>query len=100
MDAIQNNALSNGYMGIGSKTNSKENDSKTSFGDFLKNSISEVNGLQKEANLATEKLASGEEKDIHNTMIALKKAEISFELITQIQNKLMTAYDELKRMQI
>lgn len=100
MDAIKNDALSNGYIGIGPKTNLKENDSKTSFGDFLKNSISEVNGLQKEANLATQKLASGEEKDIHNTMIALKKAEISFELITQIQNKLMTAYDELKRMQI
>lgn len=71
-----------------------------SFGKLLQNSINEVNELQRDANLAAKKLVSGEEKDIHNTIIAFQKAEVSFELIVQIQSKLMTAYDELKRMQI
>ena len=73
-------------------------DSTAPFGEFLKKSLNEVNKLQKDADQAAEKLASGKEKDIHNTMIALKKAEVAFELVVQVQNKLMTAYDELKRM--
>lgn len=82
------------------KNDSKSSDMKTSFGSFLKKSINDVNKLQKDANLATQRLITGEEKDIHNTMVALQKASVSFELIVKIQNKLMTAYDELKRMQI
>jgi flagellar hook-basal body complex protein FliE len=100
MDAIKTDRFPVFDGNISPKTNSKLDEPKTSFSNYLKESINKVNSLQKEANLATERLVSGKEKDIHNTMIALKKAEVSFELIVQIQNKLLTAYDELKRMQI
>lgn len=82
------------------KSDYRSANSKNSFSKLLQKSINEVNELQKNANLAAKRLAAGEENDIHNTMIALQKAEVSFELIVQIQSKLMTAYDELKRMQI
>lgn len=82
------------------QNNNQVTESNTSFGDYLKYSINKVNGLQKEANQATQNLITGKEKDIHNTMIALQKASVSFELIVQVQNKLLTAYNELKRMQI
>lgn len=100
MDAIKNDVLSSRHNRIMLNNEPPNKTLMSSFGDFLKNSINEVNELQREANAATQKLAAGEEKDIHNTMIALQKASVSFELVVQIQNKLMTAYDELKRMQI
>jgi flagellar hook-basal body complex protein FliE len=98
MDSIKLNSLSSRDLKSLPANKPKVADSTTPFGDFLKKSLNEVNRLQKEADEAAEKLASGKEKDIHNTMIALKKAEVAFELVVQIQNKVMTAYDELKRM--
>jgi flagellar hook-basal body complex protein FliE len=83
-----------------SKDRLKNKSTTTPFCNFLKKSISEVNTLQKDANVAVKKLATGEEKDIHNTMIALQKAEVAFELVLQIQSKLIAAYDELRRMPI
>lgn len=100
MDSIKLNSLLDRDLKSLLANKPKVADSKTSFGDFLKKSLNEVNKLQKDADAAVEKFASGKEKDIHNTMIALKKAEVAFELVIQIQNKLMTAYDELKRMPV
>ena len=71
-----------------------------SFGAFLEGSISEVNKLQQEADLAIKDLASGNEVDIHNTMIAMEKAEVSFKLMMQVRNKIINAYEEVMRMQI
>jgi flagellar hook-basal body complex protein FliE len=69
-----------------------------SFGEVLTASIQEVNRLQGEANHAIEELASGETKNIHETMIALEKAEISFKLMLQVRNKILEAYQEVMRM--
>ena len=52
------------------------------------------------ADQAIDDMATGRNQDIHNTMIAMQKAEISFELVMQIRNKLMAAYDEIRRMSI
>ena len=98
MDSIKLNSFLNRDLKSLPANKPKTADSMTPFGDFLKKSLNDVNRLQKDADEAAEKLASGKDKDIHNTMIALKKAEVAFELVVQIQNKLMTAYDELKRM--
>jgi flagellar hook-basal body complex protein FliE len=70
------------------------------FGDYVKRSLAEVNGHMLNADRAINDLATGKNQDIHNTMIAMKKAEISFELVLQIRNKLMTAFDEIRRMSI
>ncbi|MDY6880734.1 MAG: flagellar hook-basal body complex protein FliE [Desulfatiglans sp.] len=71
-----------------------------SFGEILKNSINEVNKFRQEADSAVEALASGDGKDIHQTMIAIEKAEVSFKLMMQVRNKIISAYEEVMRMQI
>jgi flagellar hook-basal body complex protein FliE len=71
-----------------------------SFGELLKKSIQQVNQLQNESNAAVEKLATGQEKDIHNTMIAMEKASVSFHLTMQVRNKMIEAYQEVMRMQV
>lgn len=70
-----------------------------SFGEILKSSISEVNELQKEADQSVLDMVSGNQIDIHRTMIAMEKAGISFELMMQVRNKIITAYNEIKGMQ-
>ena len=74
--------------------------SSTPFSDYVKRSLTEVNGQMLNADQAIKDLASGKNQDIHKTMISMKKAEISFELVLQIRNKLMTAFDEIRRMSI
>lgn len=70
------------------------------FGDFLKNSIVEVNDIQTKANDSVQKLISGEEQDIHETMMLMEKAELAFKTMGQIRNKVIEAYREIMRMQI
>ncbi|HDM09950.1 MAG TPA: flagellar hook-basal body complex protein FliE [Desulfobacteraceae bacterium] len=71
-----------------------------SFGEMLESAISEVDQLQREADGAIKELATGKEKDIHHTMIALEKASVSFQLMMQVRNKIIAAYEEIMRMQI
>ncbi len=70
------------------------------FGALLENSIDEINNLHKEAEKATVELASGNKKNIHQTMIALEKASVSFQMMMQVRNKIVAAYDEIKRMSV
>lgn len=70
------------------------------FGSFLKGAIGDVNKLQHEANQAAEALVAGRSEDVHNTMIALQKADVSFQLLMQIRNKVVSAYETVMRMQI
>jgi flagellar hook-basal body complex protein FliE len=72
----------------------------TSFGAVLKGTIDQVNQVQMEADQAIKELAAGNEKDIHQTMIALEKAEVSFQLMMQVRNKIVSAYEEIMRMQV
>jgi flagellar hook-basal body complex protein FliE len=67
-----------------------------SFGEMLKSSINEVDRLHKEADKALQDMALGKGKGIHETMIALEKAEISFQLMMQVRNKIIAAYEQVK----
>jgi len=85
--------LMNNEATITEKTN-------TSFSEVLKDSISKVSELEKEANQQTEQLVKMESQDIHNTLIAVEKADLSFQLMMQIRNKIINAYEEIMRMQV
>lgn len=71
-----------------------------SFVDTLKDAIGDVNNLCQEADRAVQELATGKDKDIHNTMIALEKAEVSFQLMMQVRNKIISAYETIMRMSV
>ena len=70
------------------------------FGEVLTGAISEVDKLHHEADQAVEALAAGRSADVHNTMIALQKADVSFQLLMQIRNKVVSAYETVMRMQV
>lgn len=78
----------------------KDKVQEKSFGEILKGHLVEVNQLQTSADASAQKLASGQDKDIHNTMIAMEKADVAFQLTLQVRNKVLEAYQEIMRMQV
>jgi len=78
----------------------KTNITDKTFADTLKSSISDVNRLQVETDTAIREMVAGNQKNIHEVMVSMEKASISLELLVQVRNKIIAAYDEIKRMQI
>lgn len=68
----------------------------TSFSKML----DEVNSLQMAADKKIEEFATSKEKDLHGTMIAMQKADVSLRLLLQVRSKLTSAYQEITRMQL
>ena len=101
MDPITIRTIAPNSIANQSLVERKDNSEKTerSFGQWLQQSLSEVNDLQQQADASAQRLIAGENKDIHGTMIAMQEASISFNLVMQIRNKVISAYDEIKRMQ-
>ena len=71
-----------------------------SFGEFLADSINDVNSLQVQANKAMERLATGETNNIQEVMLAANKAEVAFKTMNQVRSKVIDAYREIMRMQL
>ncbi|MCZ6533212.1 MAG: flagellar hook-basal body complex protein FliE [SAR324 cluster bacterium] len=62
--------------------------------------LNEVNTLQVAADKKIEEFATSKEKDLHGTMIAMQKADVSLRLLLQVRAKLTTAYQEIMRTQL
>ncbi len=67
------------------------------FGKVLREAMESVNNSENEANALAAGLASGEHANIHETMIAMEKAGITFRLATKVQAKVLDAYKEIMR---
>lgn len=71
-----------------------------SFVDTLKQAINTVDGLQKDADVKMQQLATGKSQNIHDTMIAAEKADLALRLMLQVRNKIVDAYQEIMKMQV
>ena len=73
----------------------------TDFAQVLQNSIDKVNQTQQSANQMAEKLAAGDtSQNLHEVMIALQTASVSFQEMVQVRNKLVTAYQDVMNMPV
>ncbi len=81
------------------KTTKGQADS-TGFGEVLRNSLESVNNNIQEATQMAEGLVSGQHSNIHETMIAMEKSTVSFRMLTKVQQKVITAYQDVMRMQV
>jgi len=70
------------------------------FGELVKDFISEVNALQKKADLAAGQLVTGEAENLHQVMLAVGKASLALSLMVEVRNKVLEAYREIMRMQM
>ena len=70
-----------------------------SFTNFLEAQINDVNQLQVEADQAVTAMATGRSHNLHEMMLALDRADVSFRLMTKVRNKAVEAYQEIMRLQ-
>ena len=75
-------------------------DKRPGFADHVKATLANTNDLQFQAKTAMEELAPGRNGNIHETLLSMSKAETSFKMIQQVRNKVLTAYQEILRMQM
>jgi flagellar hook-basal body complex protein FliE len=70
------------------------------FGKYLGEMIDKVNSAQIQSDKAVQQLVTGETKSLHEAMIAMEKASISFQFVSQVRNKAVEAYQEIMRMPV
>ena len=70
------------------------------FADILKDSVEKVNLYQGQADVAIKEMIAGRNKNIHETMLTIERADTSLKLMMQVRNKILDAYREIMRMQV
>ncbi len=71
-----------------------------SFAHFLSDHVSTTNSQLLAADHALQQLAGGHAQSLHQTMLTLEEAKLSFQFLEQIRNRLMSAYQDILREQI
>ena len=69
------------------------------FGDVLKTAISQVSNLQGSAETQVNTLLQGGNADMSKVMISVEKADVAFQLMMQVRNKIVAAYQDIEKMQ-
>lgn len=75
-------------------------DTASKFGTWFSQQLGEVNGKLQRADVELQRLAAGESESLHQVMINLEEARLSFQLLMQVRNRALEAYQEIIRMQI
>ena len=71
-----------------------------SFVDQLQSALGEVQNLRADKDEMVDAMVRGEVTEVHDVMIAAKEAQLAFELLLEVRNKLLEGYQELMRMQV
>ncbi len=71
-----------------------------SFQDLLQGSIGKVEQVKNDAAAAVDRFLAGDGEELHTVAIAGQRAELSMELFLQVRNKVVSAYQEIMRMQM
>jgi flagellar hook-basal body complex protein FliE len=69
------------------------------FLETLQHSIDQAEGAQGDATTQVAQLLNGQGADLHSAMIAVEKADLSFQLMMQVRNKIVQAYQTISNMQ-
>ena len=81
-------------------TTSSAQSASDSFASMLGQFVSDVNAQQNISAQAVNALQSGQNVPLHQAVIAMEEANVSFQLMVEVRNRLLDAYQEIMRMQI
>jgi flagellar hook-basal body complex protein FliE len=70
------------------------------FRDVFAGAIGQVESMSQDAAQSVEKFLSGEGEDLHTVALATQQADLAFEMLQQVRNKVVSAYQEIMRMQM
>ena len=91
-----------GFQGLESAipaTSTTQGPKEWGFVETLRGTINQAEQLQGTADAKVAAVLEGNGMDVHNAMIAVEKADLSFQLMMQVRNKIVAAYQEISRMQ-
>lgn len=84
-------------ISLKSQLNTTKDQPVNNFADVLKNAVNEVNQDQLNAEKSINDYVSGKDTNLHNTLLSLEKADLSFKMMMQVRGKLMEAYQQIMR---
>jgi len=70
------------------------------FGSVLQSAIDQVESSNNAAQTSMERFLAGETDELHSTILATQRASLEFDLMMQVRNKIVSAYQEVMRMQM
>ena len=94
-----NNSISSVRILPADLTPARTRPENSKFMETLQQTMDQVQGLQGDAQNQVAELLQGNGADLHSAMIAVEKADLSFQLMMQVRNKIVAAYQEVSRMQ-
>ncbi|QRY35511.1 flagellar hook-basal body complex protein FliE (plasmid) [Variovorax sp. PDNC026] len=71
-----------------------------SFGHMVSDGLSQINGQLIGSQVDLQKLAMGDAQNLHQIMINLEESRVSFQLMMQVRNRLLEAYQDIMKMPI
>jgi flagellar hook-basal body complex protein FliE len=70
------------------------------FKNVLQAAVQQVESSRASADTAVQKFLSGENQELHSTILATQTAELQFDMFMQVRNKVVSAYEEIMKMQV
>ncbi len=70
------------------------------FQKVLQSAVQQVETSRTTADSAAQNFISGQDQELHSTILATQNAELQFEMFMQVRNKVVSAYEEIMRMQV
>jgi flagellar hook-basal body complex protein FliE len=73
---------------------------RASFGEQLQGALRAVDALQVQRDGLVQEMVRGAPIEVHEIMTAAQEAQLAFELMLEVRNKLLESYQEIMRMHI
>ena len=70
------------------------------FRSVLSDAIGRVEQFQQNSQSSIDKFLSGEDEEVHKVALAAQQTQMAFDLFLQVRNKVVSAYQEVMRMQM
>ena len=70
------------------------------FASVFSSAVQQVEAFQKNAGQSVNRFLSGEGEDLHKVALNAEQADLSFQLFMQVRNKVVSAYQEIMKMQV
>lgn len=99
MSSINLSGISNAYPPDIPALDTSGGAAGSSFASVLSNAVHTVDQLHNAAADQVSNLLQGGGADVNNVMIAVEKADVSFQLMMQVRNKIVSAYQDIEKMQ-
>jgi len=86
--------------GLSLPTPESTNAQPSGFGNMFEQLVSSVDAKESQAQAVTRDVLLGKNDQVHQSMIAMQEANVAFQLMVQVRNKVVESYQELMRMPV